>query len=332
MKKTRIGILGCASIAKRSVIPAIQNLPEHFELAAIASRSQDKAEELADVFGTEAIVGYDNLLDRSDIDAVYMPLPTGIHHQWITKALQAGKHVLAEKSLAMDYSSAMELVEMARSGKLLLMENFMFRHHAQHEVVWNILAEKRLGDIRLFRSQFGFPPLTKDNFRYDKNIGGGALLDAGAYTARASQWFLGPDLEVATATLYFDSDRGSDIHGNATLINPQGLVAQISYGFDNSYQCNYEIWGSKGYLVAKKAFTPKPDEKPVMVLEQNGASTMLETRADNHFVNILKAFATGVATGDHETHLKDILDQSRILDQIRTRSIKHKYESSSTWM
>jgi predicted dehydrogenase len=329
MEKIRIGILGCAAIAKRSVIPAILELADKFELVAIASRTYDKAAEVSRAFNTEAIEGYENLLDRSDIDAVYVPLPTGLHDEWITKSLQAGKHVFSEKSLAMDYSSAHRLVELARHKKLLLMENFMFRYHSQHVVVKDILDQEKLGSIRLFRSQFGFPPLDKNNFRYDKNIGGGALLDAGAYTVRASQWFLGPELEVAASTLYFDEERNSDIHGNATLINPKGLVAQIAFGFDNSYQCNYEFWGSKARLIAEKAFTPKLDEKPVILFEQNGVSKKLEARPDNHFVNILNAFGQGIHSGDHTSHLSDILNQSRLLEQIRTRCIKKVYEGSN---
>lgn len=332
MEKIRIGILGCAAIAKRSVIPAILALPAAYELVAVASRNLAKAEELSTLFGTDAVEGYDNLLGRTDIDAVYMPLPTGLHYEWITRALQAGKHVFAEKSLAMNFGDAQKLVEIARSRNLLLMENFMFRHHSQHKVVRDVIESKRLGDVRLFRSQFGFPPLDENNFRYDKNIGGGSLLDAGAYTVRASQWWLGPDLEIASSTLYFDKRRGSDIHGNATLINARGLVAQVAFGFDNSYRCNYEFWCSKGNLVAHKAFTPKADESPVILMEQNGTTSTLNTHPDNHFINILKAFHLAVVTGNHDEHLSDILNQSRLLEDIRTRCIKKEYEGSDNRM
>src|SRR5258708_37754162 len=131
MGKIRIGIMGCANIALRSVIPAILELHDKFDLVAIASRTPEKALKAADQFNILPVTGYDNLLARDDIDAIYMPLPTGLHEKWVTNALEAGKHVFAEKSLAVDYDSAQRLIELARARKLLLMENFMVRFHSQ---------------------------------------------------------------------------------------------------------------------------------------------------------------------------------------------------------
>jgi NDP-hexose-3-ketoreductase len=236
--------------------------------------------------------------------------------------LVAGKHVLAEKSLAMDYNSARELVELARSKGLLLMENFMFRYHSQHKAVWEMLQNNYLGEIRLFRSQFGFPPLDTSNFRYDKAVGGGALLDAGAYTLRAAQWFLGRDLQVLSAVLYIDQQRGSDIYGNMTLRNQSGTVAQLSFGFDNFYQCNYEFWGSTGRLIANKAFTPKINEMPKITVEKANGTENLEMPADNHFVNLLNEFYSSIISNKHTEHLDDVLNQSKLLDDVRNTSIK----------
>ena len=87
-----IGVLGCANIAMRSVIPAIKSIPD-FNLIAVASRSIEKANEYADKFQCEAVVGYDNLISRKDIDALYVPLPTGMHLEYVIKALENGKHV-----------------------------------------------------------------------------------------------------------------------------------------------------------------------------------------------------------------------------------------------
>ncbi|MDO6434157.1 Gfo/Idh/MocA family oxidoreductase [Flavitalea sp. BT771] len=324
MRKISIAVMGCASIAKRLMIPAIQGLPEYFELAAIGSRTSGKAEEFSKAFGVEGIVGYENLLKRQDIEAIYMPLPTGLHEEWITRCLEAGKHLLVEKSFAMDLGSAMRLIEMAKERELTLMENFMFRHHSQHNFTWEMLREKKLGEIRVFRSQFGFPPLDKDNFRYDKAAGGGALLDAGAYTVKASQWFLGQGLEVISATLYLDPVTGVDIFGNVSLISRDNIVAQLSFGFDNFYQCNYEFWGSRGRLLAERAFTPKPAERPKILLEQQGERIVQELEPDNHFMNILKELHRSVAERDGSRHLEDILDQSRILTAIQDTAIKIK--------
>ena len=320
MGKIRIGIIGGASIAKRLIIPAILSIPDQFELVAIASRTEENAQKFASLFGIQGLVGYDVLVDRKDIDAIYMPLPTGLHMEWITKSLQAGKHVFAEKSLAMNINDAQTLVELAKSKNLLLMENFMFRYHSQHKYVFSVLNSGELGETRLFRSEFGFPPLDRNNFRYNRGLGGGSLLDAAAYTVRASQWFLGEKQTVLSAVLYMKND--VDTYGNATLINDNNMVSQLSFGFDNYYRCNYEIWGSLGNLIAERAFTPKPNDNPCILIDINGKSEKKNMESDNHFVNILKEFHTSIRNNDHEKHLNDILNQSRILSAIQEKAIK----------
>ena len=324
MERLSIGIMGCANIAQRSMIPAILNLPAYYELKAVASRNEEKAKSFGALFNLDYVTGYEHLLERADIDAIYMPLPTGLHEEWIIRSLEAGKHVLVEKSLAVSYQSACKLAALARQKGLVLIENFMFCYHVQHKWVKEQLAQNKIGETRLFRSQFGFPPLENNNFRYNAQLGGGALLDAGAYTVKASQLFLGEDLELLNAVLYIDSARKVDIYGNATLISPTGIVAQLSFGFDNHYVCNYEFWGSKGRLMSEKAFTPRPREHPLMMLEVQGVSEKIKMEADDHFEGILKEFNRSVFTKQYETHINSLLAQSKILTDIQEKSVKIK--------
>ncbi len=319
MPKVKIGVLGCANIATRSVIPAIKSI-DGFELVAVASRTKAKAEQVALRFNTEAVEGYQTLLEREDINAVYVPLPTGLHDEWLNKALDAGKHILAEKSLAENYLSCQKLVEKASEKGLLLMEDFMFRYHSQHAFVQSLIDAGEIGEIRLFRSSFGFPPFPPGNFRYDKTLGGGALLDAAAYTIKATQLFLGSDVEVKAATLYIAPTLQVDLYGSAFLVNKNGIASEVAWGFDNFYQCNYEIWGSKGKITAERAFTPPPDMKPKIVLEHAEKRIEFLAPNDNHFVNILKEFHRAIVERDIKTHLEETLNQSRLLEDVRQKS------------
>ncbi len=318
MNKLKIGVLGCANIAKRSVIPAIKSIAD-FELVAIASRKKAKAEEFATAFNCEAIEGYQNLLNRNDIDVLYMPLPTGLHEEWVIKALEAGKHILIEKSLAMNYDSAKKMVNLARQKGLLIMENFMFLYHGQHQLVKDLIAQGQIGEMRCFRSSFGFPPLPSDNFRYNKTIGGGALLDAAAYTVRASQLFLGNDIWVEAATLN-KLNTEVDLFGGAYLKTDNDLFAEVAFGFDNFYQCNYEIWGSKGKITAQRAFTPAANFKPTITLENQRDVIDYEIDAENHFVNILNEFKRCIIENDVEMKYEEILNQSRLLQELKNKS------------
>ena len=226
--------MGGSSFAQKMMIPALQKLEDQFNLIAIASRSADKAKELGNQFSCLGVVGYQTLLDMEEIEAIYCPLPTGLHFEWGMKALDSGKHIILEKSLASDLETAQALLEKGKTLNRCVMENFMFQYHDQQAFVKNKIEAGVIGEIRNFRSSFGFPPFPdKENIRYQKELGGGALLDAGAYTIKAAQMILGAALKVEAATLSQDEEKGVDFFGSASLVNDQNIPAQLSFGFDN---------------------------------------------------------------------------------------------------
>lgn len=319
-EKIRIGVMGCAAIAERSVIPAIQKLSNVFELKCIASRTEDKANSLAEKFSCKAIVGYENLLEE-DIDAVYIPLPTGLHDEWILKALKKGKHIYAEKSITFTYKSACEMVELAKDSNLALMEGYMFQYHPQHQIVKDIIQNGDIGDLRGFRSSFCFPPLGEGNFRYDKEIGGGVLYDATGYPLRATHFILGSDFTVEAAALYKNEEKGTEIYGTAFLKNKDGLGAQITFGFDNYYQCNYEVLGSTGKLTVNRAFTPGPSFSPTILVEKNGeAAKIIEVEPCDHFEKAMEEFSSIIKISKFRNrHYEDVLLQSKSLELIKEK-------------
>lgn len=315
MNNIRIGVLGCANIAERSVIPAIQET-DGLELIAVASRSEIKASEFANKFDCDAVTGYQNLIERDDIDTIYIPLPTGLHEEWVLAALEEGKHVYVEKSLALTYQSAVKMVEKAQDKNLLIMENFMFPYHQQTAFVKNLLQENAIGDIRSFRSTFSFPLLPADNFRYTKSLGGGVLMDAAAYTLKASQEFLGDDLQVVASNLNMLEGYEVDMYGAAYLRAESGIVAQLNFAFDSFYQCNYEIVGNKGKITAHRAFTAGPGVEPLITVENQTGSLGHKIEPDNHFVNILVELRETIHKGEHSRKYDEVLNQSRLLQGV----------------
>jgi predicted dehydrogenase len=316
MKKLyNAAVLGCAHIAVRSLIPEFFNSPR-FNLAAIASRGVSKAESIAKQYQGVAWGTYDEIINDKNIDLVYIPLPNSMHYEWIMKALKSGKHVLCEKSLVTEYPHIEEIISYARKQKLLVAENFQFRFHSQHEWVHKALAENRIGEIRVFRSSFGFPPLPNDNIRYSKDLGGGALFDAGAYPLKAMQFML-PDYNFTMkAATRYPKNSGVDISGGIYLDCPEGIVAELAFGFDNFYQCNYEIWGSAGKISAMRAFTAPPGFKPHIFLETAAGTEDLEMPADNHFHNMLLHIAECLDSGDFEDEYRQGLKQAAYIKQV----------------
>lgn len=311
--------MGVANIARRSVIPAIKALPEQFELVAIASRSAEKAAAAGREFGCDAVVGYANLLAVHDVDALYVPLPTGLHQEWVNAALAAGKHLYVEKSIAANFPDAEAMVANASQSNRALMEGFMFQYHSQHRIVFELLENGAIGKLRHFAASFGFPPLAASDFRYDRAVGGGALLDAGGYTVRATHFLLGDRMRVRGATLHVDPERQVDTYGSAFLADESGLGASVAFGFDQSYQCRYELWGSAGKITATRAFTPGPTSRPQIIVETAAGAKVVDAEPDNHFINALLEFKRAIdAVEIRQKHYRDILLQSSTLEAIRT--------------
>jgi dTDP-3,4-didehydro-2,6-dideoxy-alpha-D-glucose 3-reductase len=314
------GVIGCASIAQRFVIPAI--IESGNKLIAVASRKMDTAKELAEKFGCEAVEGYQNLLDRKDIDAVYIPLPTSMHFEWVMRSLEAGKHVLVEKAASVDPKEMKQMIGKAREKNLALVENFQFQHHAQNIYVKELLNKNEIGEIRCFRSSFGFPPFSPEtNIRYKKELGGGSLLDSGAYVLKVTSYFFGKGFEVKAAHLGFHKEYGVDWFGGAFLQNKaSGIFSEVAFGFDNYYQCNYEIWGSKGKITATRAFTAPPGFSPVILLEKDGKTEEIKIEPDNHFLNMINHFTSMVDQEDFNHEYEALTEQASLIQQVRDRS------------
>jgi NDP-hexose-3-ketoreductase len=310
MNKLRVGILGCANIAIKSLAPAFKNHPS-FELIAFAGRDTIKTNETSKKFECEALNSYQLLIDRNDIDLVYIPLPNSLHYEWVMKSLRANKHVLCEKSLGCNYEEVESMVNESRRNNKLLIENFQFRFHSQHQFIKNMIKNGDIGQIRSFRSSFGFPPfLDTQNIRYNSKLGGGALLDAGAYTIKATQFIMGDGFVVKAANLKFSKEMNVDIFGGIYMQNELGEFAELSFGFDNFYQCNYEIWGSKGKVIATRAFTASPGFEPIVIIEKQDSIESKKLPADDHFSNLLTHIIKCIEMDDFETENLQNLQQA----------------------
>jgi NDP-hexose-3-ketoreductase len=291
MKKVRIGVLGFASIAQKAIIPAIKDLPAFFEFIGLGTRTEEKKQEIINS-GFDAFVPYEQIIDKDKIDALYIPLPNAMHFQWVKIALEKGLHVLVEKSLGCNLKEVEELNQLAQKNKLVLIENFQFRFHSQLGYIKDVLASGVLGEVRSIRSSFGFPPFSdSNNIRYQEKLGGGALLDAGAYPMKLAQLFLGNDIKIVSAISIIQDKNEVDIWGGGMIkqINGNGFL-QFAFGFDHFYQCNIEIWGSLGKLTTNRIFTAPPGYSPEVQIETAKGIEKIQLESDNHYQNMLKHF------------------------------------------
>ena len=324
-KKIRIGILGLANIATRSLIPSIQNLSNFYDLVGIASRDYIKALKYSEQNNLLAFKNYEDLINNGDLDAIYIPLPNSLHFKWAKLALINRINVLVEKPLSASLLETKALINIARENNLILFETFQFRFHNQLKTIKDLIEKGCIGDIRNLRATFCFPPFKeKDNIRYQKDLSGGCLLDAGAYTIKISQILLGYNLRVIGSTLNFPDGKNVDIFGSALLENKsQDITSFLYFGFDNFYKCGIEILGSSGEIYTNRLFTAPSNHEAHIHLKNNNNVKVIKVDKDDHFINMLRYFYGLFSNQEnYEDEYNQNLDQARIIDDIKEKSGK----------
>ncbi len=289
----KVGILGTSDIAFRRFLPALKKCGD-ITYAGVASRTPEKGRPFREQYVGEIYDGYDTLLADESIDAVYVPLPPALHAQWGERVLEAGKHLLMEKPFTTCPEDTEKLLSLAKEKGLAVHENYMFLYHSQLQKIKDLIAAGELGDIRLYRMAFGFPKRGGNDFRYVKALGGGALLDCGGYPVRLALELLGQSAQVVQAKLTTPVGYEVDLYGSAVLENEAGQCAQISFGMDNAYQCQLEVWGSKATLIAPRIFTAGVDVKPGLILRTSTGESAMELPADDQFLHSIERFKKSV--------------------------------------
>ena len=192
MQKIRWGIISTASIGTEQVIPAMQQ-SQHCEITAIASRSLEKATSAAKRLGIPTAYGsYDELLQDTNVDAVYIPVPNHLHIPLSLQALKARKHVLCEKPIALNSAEGQQLVEATgMHPELKVMEAFMYRHHPQWLRTKQIIEEGGIGQLLTIQSFFSYFDDDGTNIGNQADLGGGGLMDIGCYNISLSRYLFG---------------------------------------------------------------------------------------------------------------------------------------------
>lgn len=335
----KLGIICPSEIALRRFMPAIQNindiefvglgvcneterfgeqLPEKFIVDIVMNAEHEKANLFIKEYGGKIFNGYQTIVESNEIEAIYIPLPPALHYKWAKLALECGKQVLVEKPSTISTKDTYDLVRIADTKGLAIHENYMFVFHQQLQDIKEIVDSGEIGEVRLYRISFGFPKRAANDFRYNKFLGGGALIDAGGYTIKYASMLLGKTAKLVYAQMNYTDEFKVDMYGSAAMVNEKGLTAQIAFGMDNNYKCELEVWGSKGCLTTGRVLTAPVGFVPTVTIRKGNEEEIRKLSADDAFGKSIKHFL--LCMTDEETRRDNydaLIKQTELVEQFR---------------
>ncbi|GLR51696.1 Gfo/Idh/MocA family oxidoreductase [Shinella yambaruensis] len=329
----RWGILGCAGIAAKAVIPAIQS-SRLGRVEAIASRDPDRATAMAARFGIAKAYGdYEAMLADPDIDAIYNPLPNHLHVPMTIRALEQGKPVLCEKPIALDAAQAMKLAAVQEAVGLPVAEAFMVRHHPQWKKARALIAEGRLGEVRAIQTIFSYYLDDPQNVRNQADIGGGGLFDVGCYAINTARFLFDAEPLRAIALMERDPVFGTDRLTSGLLAFPGGRQLAFTCSTQLALTQKVTVLGTRGRLDIPVPFNAPADEPTVLVLDDGrdlagGGREEIAIGPVDQYREQADAFAEAVLSGKPlETGLDDAIANMRAIDALFRSAAHGRWEA-----
>jgi xylose dehydrogenase (NAD/NADP) len=287
------GILSTARIS-RALLPPLRASKRN-QLLAVGSRSRDAAVEYARESKIQRAYGsYEQLLADPEIDVIYNPLPNHLHAEWTIKAVEAGKHVLCEKPLALSVDEVDAVRAAARKHGRIVAEAFMYRHHPQTLKVQELVESGSLGTPKFIRGSFSFVLSDQGNVRLKPEYGGGSIWDIGCYPISYARSVLGQEpLEVF----------GWQVTGltgiDETFVGQMRFDGNILMQFDSSFAIPFhafmEIVGSEGTLSIPHPFKPETDEK--IYLTRDGKTETIKIKGQELYLGEVEDMADAILLG-----------------------------------
>jgi predicted dehydrogenase len=330
MKKTRWGILGTAKIAREAVIPAMFKSPycERLDVVAVASRDFAKAQAVCDAHGIKKAYGsYDELLADANIDAVYVPLPNHLHVPFSIRALEAGKHVLCEKPIALSAEQAEELANVAaKRPQLKIMEAFMYRHHPQWHWAKQVVRGGQIGEVRAIDSCFYFYDDDPAGILHHPEWGGGCLMDIGCYPVSLSRFLF--DSEPARVLARFENNPGAGVDRSiAGVLEFDKGTATFSCSTQLALFQRVSVFGTRGRIELKLPFNPPTDRPSRAVLEVDGSVERIEFDICDQYGIQADLFSRAILENtDVPTPISDALANMHIIDALVRSGRNGKWE------
>jgi len=241
-EKVRWGFIGAGYIAKLALYPAILK-SEVGEIYAVASKDAEKAKALSP--SGKIYTDYESMLADPQVEAIYISLPNSLHIEWSIKAMQAGKHVLCEKPLAMNADEARKAIEVSKQTGMLFMEASWNRWHPRTIRMKEVVASGAIGEVKSIRSAFTYDGLDPANIRAIHELGGGGLYDLGPYSVAAPLWLMdfAPTSDIKTEVTWHPGGCDETVKTTFKIGN---ATAETLTSMNTESTLYFEVVGTKG--------------------------------------------------------------------------------------
>jgi len=283
MTKLRWGIIGTGAIAHKFARGVLRS--ETGELAAVASRTETKADEFARLYQIPRVhPSYDALLADPGVDVVYIATPHPQHREWTLRAAQAKKHILCEKPMGVHHDEAVEMLQAVWENSVFFMEAYMYRCHPQIVRMLELLRDGAIGDIRAITARFGFRATYDLEGRlFNRTLGGGGILDVGGYCTSMARLIAGAaqgavaEPERVFAVGQIGPESGVDEYAAALLLFPGGITAMLSCGLRFQQDNKVRIEGTGGSIILSMPWTANVDggESQILLKKNEQAPEMI---------------------------------------------------------
>ncbi|MCV6979888.1 Gfo/Idh/MocA family oxidoreductase [Mycolicibacterium pulveris] len=315
-EQVRIGVLGAAQIAPAALINPAKANPD-VVVGSVAARDVERAKEFATKHGINRVHdSYEAMIADPDVDAVYIPLPNGLHGRWTRAALEAGKHVLCEKPFTANAAEAREVADLAAKSDQVVMEAFHYRYHPFALRAEEIIAAGELGTLRRVDVAFCFPLPRFSNIRYDYALAGGATMDAGCYAVHMLRTFGGSTPEVVSAHAKL-RDPLVDRAMTAELRFPEGHIGRLRCSMWSSdlLRISVNVVGDRGELRVLNPVLPHVFHR--FSVRADGRNRVERFPRRPTYAYQLDAFAAAVLRGEPvPTTPEDAVENMTVIDSI----------------
>ncbi|MBL8080558.1 MAG: Gfo/Idh/MocA family oxidoreductase [Anaerolineales bacterium] len=312
----RIGILGAAAIVPMALTNPAKKAPE-IQVTAVAARDPKRAEKFARRLRIPRVhKTYQDLFDDPEIDAVYNPLPNGLHAEWTIKALRAGKHVLCEKPFSSNAKEAVEMANAAKETGKVLYEAFAYRTHPLTAYMKEVISSGELGKIQKIEARFAFLLPNLSNIRYRYDLAGGAQMDAGCYPVSLVRYLMGEEPIVTEAKAKLIRPQ-VDSRMESLLRFPGGAEARVICNMlsPRLFDSFLKVRGDAGEMTVVSPF--QPHWFHLITIRNTKGVKRGQVKGGDSYVSQLRTFVNAIHSGiPFSTNPDDAIKNMQVIDAI----------------